>query len=195
MVTDGEGRGHDATAADAFGPFFLTGFGVPAVGAAILGDSEDEALVREERLFVTLDGIFPNNFAGAVCFDGGGLFFGEASAGEDHVVMPDDGAAHGFSSGFSFPVELSGGRVVTGKFVDAGDEELFFSGDVGDNGGGPVVVALARDGPVGGAIFGFERGDGAAFFGADDDDEGVFVEDGGGAVSELVGGAVVAGRF
>jgi len=64
------------------------------MGAAILGDGEDEAFVREERLFVALDDVFPDDFSGAICFDAVGSFFREATAGEDHVVMPDDGAAH-----------------------------------------------------------------------------------------------------
>jgi len=69
---------------------------------------------------------------------------------------------------------------------------LFFPGDSGDDGGGPIVVACAGDGPLAFAIFCFKGGDGAVFFGSDDDDEGVFVEDGSGAVAELIGGEIVA---
>ena len=85
---------HDTAASDFFAPFFLTGFGVPAMGPAIIGDGVNEPLVGEERLFVANDGVFPNNLAGAVGLDAGSLFFGEAAAGEDHIVVPNYGAAH-----------------------------------------------------------------------------------------------------
>jgi len=67
---------------------------------------------------------------------------------------------------------------------------LFLVGDGGDDGSGPIIVARARDGPIFFAVFGFERGDEASFFGSDDHDERIFVKDGSGAVAELIGGLV-----
>lgn len=72
---------------------------------------------------------------------------------------------------------------------------MFLPGDGGDDGAGPRVVTFAGDGPVALAIFGFKGGDEASFFGSDDDNEGLLIENRSGAVAEFVGGLVVARRF
>ena len=85
-------------------------FSKPLSFPAVIGDGVNEAFVREEGLLITDDDIFPGDLAGAVGHHAGGLSLGETAAGEDHVVMPDDGAARGLGSGFGLPVEFTGVR-------------------------------------------------------------------------------------
>ena len=161
------------------------------MGESFVGDGINVVTVGEERLFVAALAIAPCDGAGAISFDAGGFVFWETSAGEDHVLGPDDGAAGGLGGERGFPVEFAGARVVARELACAGDEELFFSGDGGDDGGAPVVVASTWSAPDGGAVFGFDSHDFTILGGADDDDESFFVEDGGGAVAEFVARLVV----
>lgn len=110
VVADREGGGHDSASANTFTPFFFTCFGVPAVGPTVIGDGVNEAFVREEGLLIADDDIFPGDLTGAIGHHAGGLSLGKTAAGEDHVVMPDDGAARGLGSGFGLPVEFAGVR-------------------------------------------------------------------------------------
>ena len=167
-------------------PEFGAGGGVPADGDSGVEDGEECILVEQHGGDVGAGIVFPCEFAGTISEDSGDVIFGVAAAGEDAFAISDGGGdAFGGGAG-GFPKGLAGGGIEAGDEVAAGDDELFFSGGVNDDGGGVIGFCGAIAFPDDLASFAVHGDDGPAAFVIGDADDEVFVEEWGGAEALVV---------